>query len=153
MKSDIASIIESNTAGFATMKAVTATLHALAVMLVMLSVASPAAWAQGLPLRTCPNGTRAALCQGDIIIADPSAGRHSLGQINGNGALFLVTPDPTTGVGVQTLISQGNLLTETVGVVVDATGNLVVTDRVNGVIRVDPATGAQTLLSSEGPSS
>jgi hypothetical protein len=37
-------------------------------------------------------------------------------------------------------------LEETVGVVVEANGNLVVTDRINGIIRVDPATGGQTLL-------
>src|SRR2546426_1087234 len=110
----------------------------LAVMLLTLSVASPAAWPQGLPLRTCPSGTNAYLCRGDIVVADPSAGP------SGSGALFLINPSN----GTQTLISSGNLLTETVGAVIEANGTIVATDRIKGIVRVDPATGGQTLLSA-----
>jgi len=63
------------------------------------------------------------------------------------GALFLV--DPSTGA--QTVISSGNLLNETVGVVVEPNGMLVASDRNTGIIRVDPSTGLQTVLSPAAP--
>ncbi len=117
-------------------------LRALAVVLVMLTLASSAVWAQGLPLRTCPGGTQAYLCRGEIILADANSGPPP-----SMGALFLI--DPSTGA--QTVISSGNLLNETVGVVVEPNGMLVASDRNTGIIRVDPSTGLQTVLSPAAP--
>jgi hypothetical protein len=123
-------------------------LLAMAVVLVTFTLASPAAWAQGLPIRTCPDGKQSYLCVGDIVVADANAGSDiGLNWKSSSGALILV--DPTTGA--QTIISQGGLLQETVGVVVEDNGNLVATDRITGVIRVNPANGAQTVLLAADP--
>ena len=148
-RNEIKVIVKSPATTFAHPSGLAVGLCALAVVLIMFTLASPAVWAQGLPLRTCPNGASAYLCQGDIVIADPSAGRNSPGGSTGEGALFLIN----AATGAQTLISQGSLLTESVGVVVESNGMLVVADRVNGIIRVDPSTGGQTLLpTGAGPS-
>src|SRR2546426_139416 len=137
MRSAIQSIADGRNSRLSIRTTVTVAF-ALAAVLLTLSVASPAAWAQGLPLRTCPSGTNAYLCRGDIVVADPSAGP------SGSGALFLINPSN----GTQTLISSGNLLSETVGAVIEANGTIVATDRIKGIVRVDPATGCQTLLSA-----
>ena len=148
-RNEIKVIVKSPATTFAHPSGLAVGLCALAVVLIMFTLASPAVWAQGLPLRTCPNGASAYLCQGDIVIADPNAGRNSPGGSTGEGALFLIN----AATGAQTLISQGSLLTESVGVVVESNGMLVVADRVNGIIRVDPSTGGQTLLpTGAGPS-
>src|SRR2546427_6403646 len=78
-------------------------LRALAVVLVMLTFASSAAWAQGLPLRTCPNNTTGYLCQNDIVVADANSGPPP-----SMGTLYLINPS----TGAQTVISSGNLLNE-----------------------------------------
>jgi sugar lactone lactonase YvrE len=88
---------------------------------------------------------------GDLIVADVNG-------YGGTGGLTKV--DPATGI--QETISQGNLFNFPAGVVFDAkTGTILVADAgalggvgcdspgaCGGVIRVDPATGAQTPVSS-----
>ena len=85
----------------------------------MLSFA-PSAWAVSLNL-------------GDILVAD--AGRQAVIAIN-------------SSTGAQSLITSGNLLQQAVGVGFMASGEIVVADRINGLIRVNPVTGAQSVLSS-----
>jgi len=129
----------ANASGFA------GVLVALAVVILMLTLASSAGWAQGLPLKTCSNQITAYLCKGDILVADGNAD-------NGKGRIILV--DPVTGS--QTSIAHGDpYLDEPVGVIFDPNDNnlLVINGvaggtQINGVVRVNPGTGAQTLVSS-----
>jgi DNA-binding beta-propeller fold protein YncE len=53
--------------------------------------------------------------------------------------------DPSTGN--QTIISQGGYLSIPKGIAIDSTGQLLVTDDA-GLIKIDPASGIQTLLAS-----
>src|SRR5882762_7131444 len=69
---------------------------------------------------------------GDILVVDPNA-------LGGNGGIFKI--DPATGA--QTIVSSGGFFQEPVGIVIEADGNIVVTDRTGFVIRVNPATGIQ----------
>jgi sugar lactone lactonase YvrE len=55
---------------------------------------------------------------------------------------------PTTGA--MTKVSSGNKLVAHSGVAVEANGPIVVTDQVNGVVRIGPNTGAQSVVSSGG---
>jgi streptogramin lyase len=74
---------------------------------------------------------------GDILVADPSAG--------------LIRVDPVSGE--QTLVSAGGSLAIPLGVAVEADGDILVADRDafgGGLIRVDPVSGAQTTVSSGG---
>src|SRR6266850_1166614 len=129
----------ANASGFA------GVLVALAVVILMLTLASSAGWAQGLPLKTCSNQITAYLCKGDILVADGNSD-------NGKGRIILV--DPVTGS--QTSIAHGDpYLDEPVGVIFDPNDNnlLVINGvaggtQINGVVRVNPGTGAQTLVSS-----
>jgi hypothetical protein len=149
MKNEIRKISERaaraviNTSGFA------ASLGRLAVTVFMVICASSAAWAQqGLPLKSCPPQTgQFYICQNDIVVADATAGTIASSWTGTTGALFLI--DPKTGV--QTLISQGGLLQQTVGVVVADDGALVATDRITGVIRVDPKDGSQSYIYQANP--
>lgn len=110
---------------------VTAAFRAVAVMLLVLSVASSAAWAAG-----------AELALGKIIVVDPNAGPPP-------GKANIVVIDPATGA--QTMISSGNLLEETAGIALDPIdGYIWVADRINGIIKVNPATGEQTLVTPAG---
>ena len=75
---------------------------------------------------------------GDILVAEP--GTSSISVI-----------DPLTGV--KTVISQDDLLgpaNKTVGVALLLDGDIVVVHRLTGLIRVDPASGAQSILSQGG---
>src|SRR6267142_680509 len=143
MKNDIQSIAAGRRPVPSIRKAV-AVACCLAVALLMLSVA-PDAWSQGLPVKTCPNGITAYLCKDDIIVSDGNSD-------GGLGRIILV--DPVNGN--QTSIAHGlPYLTEPVCVVFDPNdGNLLVVagftgvGQLNGVVRVNPGTGAQTLLSS-----
>src|SRR5207249_8812122 len=91
----------------------------LGFIIVMLSLAS-STWAVSLNV-------------GDILVAD--GGRQAIIAIN-------------SSTGAQSLITSGNLLQQPVGVGFMASGELVVVDRINGLTRVNPATGAQSVLSS-----
>ena len=83
-------------------------------------------------------------------------GHGNLNDINGDGALVRV--DRTTGA--QTLISNNSIssaaggataFAEPAGMDFDAAGNIIVADPLtNSLIRVDPTTGAQTVISSGG---
>jgi streptogramin lyase len=55
---------------------------------------------------------------------------------------------PTTGA--MTKVTSGNKLVNHFGVAVEANGAIVVIDRKNGLVRVDPATGTQTMVSTGG---
>jgi len=76
---------------------------------------------------------------GDILVVDGNA-------LGGSGGIFKI--DPATGA--QTIVSSGGFFQEPVGIVIEASGNIVVTDRTGFVIRVDPATGIQNVLSAGG---
>ncbi|HEV8614204.1 MAG TPA: post-COAP-1 domain-containing protein [Methylomirabilota bacterium] len=95
---------------------------------------------------------QAQLVAGDAVVIDTSAGTGSL------GALFRV--DATTGA--RTLLSdfgnpaQGPLGVDPIGVALEASGQILVTDQTAGrgslgaLFRVDATTGARTLLSDFG---
>lgn len=97
------------------------------------------------------NPTGVALdANGDIIVADRGPGTYF-----GTGYIFRV--NPTTGA--QTLVSSGGYFLDPNTVAVDTNGDIFVADNNccggaygigGGIIRVDPATGAQTLISSGG---
>jgi len=126
-------------------------LPRLAVTLLLVVCGSSAVLAQGLPLKSCPEQTgQFYLCQNDIVVADADAGHGTLAGgawKSTAGALLLIDP----ASGAQTVISQAGLLQEPVGVVVEDTGTLVAADRISGLVRVNPADGSQTLLSSVNP--
>jgi len=64
---------------------------------------------------------------------------------NGSGSVVRVDPE----TGDQTLISSGGNLAQPFGVVVEANGRVVVSDKANRrLVRIVPATGAQTVLAS-----
>jgi hypothetical protein len=48
------------------------------------------------------------------------------------------------------VVSQEGKLTTAMGVAVEANGAILVIDGANGVIRINPATGAQTTVSTGG---
>src|SRR5215467_6365467 len=73
-------------------------LCGLIVVLGMLALESPAAWAVGLTVKTCLNGHTAYICKGDILVADANAGPSNLGRI------LLI--DSVSGT--QTIVSEGN---------------------------------------------
>src|SRR5438093_1125969 len=98
-------------------------LRVVAIVLLMAAL-SPAAWAQ------------VTLNMGDILVADALG--QSVIAINGSDG------------AQQTVLTSGNLLQQAVGVGFLPDGYLVVADRINGLIRVNPATGVQELLSSLG---
>jgi sugar lactone lactonase YvrE len=50
--------------------------------------------------------------------------------------------------GPATVVSQGGKLTDPGGIAVEANGAILVNDAANGVLRIDPATGAQTTVST-----
>jgi sugar lactone lactonase YvrE len=93
---------------------------------------------------------------GDILVADLDAfdDPNSEPQFRFPGGVIRV--DPVTGA--QTTVSSGGLFSDPIGIAVEADGNILVADRFaglgtppfffGGLIRVDPATGAQTTLSS-----
>ncbi|PYS31090.1 MAG: hypothetical protein DMG11_02580, partial [Acidobacteria bacterium] len=100
-----------------TRPAISPALLALPVAFLMLTLYSPSAWAQ------------VTITAGDIVVVDANA------STGGNGAVIRI--DPTTGA--QTIISDGQLFREPVGIAIEAGGTIVVTDRVvPAVIRVDP---------------
>ncbi|HYR83883.1 MAG TPA: PKD domain-containing protein [Terriglobia bacterium] len=145
MKKDKQSIARGRRPGLLSRTAV-AVACSLAVVLLTLSAAPDAAWSQGLPVKTCANGINAYLCKGDILVADGNSDA-------GKGRVILVNPV----TGNQTSIAHGlPYLTEPVGVIFDPNDNnlLVINGitsgigQINGVIRVNPGTGDQTLLSS-----
>jgi sugar lactone lactonase YvrE len=92
----------------------------------------------------------AQLLPGDILVIDRDAGTNS------QGALFRV--DPVTGA--RTLVSDfgigDNPGREPLGVAVEASGQILVTDTLAGtnvrgaLFRVDPVTGARTILNDFG---
>ena len=74
---------------------------------------------------------RPTLSANDVLVSDQGA-----------RAIILVRPP----AGDQFALSTNGLLQNPQGVVVEPTGNLVVLDAASGLVRVDPVTGAQTLL-------
>ena len=76
-----------------------------------------------------------------LFVADLNAGANS------GGAIFQV--DPATGSVVP--IVQGPPLVDPSGIAVDASGNLIVSDRSAGVLRINPATGTITTVKSGAP--
>jgi Ca2+-binding RTX toxin-like protein len=99
-------------------------------------------------LALAPSAAGAQLGAGDIVVADPNA-------FGGDGGLIDVNPD----TGGQTVVSNDaissqSLFRDPTGVVFDPrTGTLVVADPnafggSGGLVRVDPASGQQTPLSS-----
>src|SRR5262249_34828456 len=101
------------------------------------------------PGRLLP-AAHAQLLPGDSLIIDPSAGK------GGRGALFRVNP----ATGTRWLLSDfgdgDNRGVNPGGVAVDGNGNILVsdvdagTDTLGALFRVDPNTGARTLLSDFG---
>jgi hypothetical protein len=80
----------------------------------------------------------AVLRLGDILLAEPSSSSISVYR-------------PSTGT--KTLISQGGLLApanKTVGVALARDGDIIVVQRAVGLIRINPVTGAQSVLSDGG---
>ena len=73
---------------------------------------------------------RPNLDPGDIVIAD------------GNGRRVVLI-DPA---GAQFVLSESNLLTNPHGVAIEPSGSIVLMDQANGVLRVNPTNGAQTVL-------
>ena len=87
---------------------------------------------------------------GNILVADEDA-------FGGPGAIIRV--DPVTGEQAQPPVSSGGFFAAPSGIAIEANGNVVVADQVSavspfngdgGIIRVNPATGAQTPVSSGG---
>jgi hypothetical protein len=110
-----------------TLISLTDTLSAVALIFLILTFASSASAGVFLKL-------------GDILVIDPSGGP--------NGVSRLQLVDTTTSPPTQTIIAEGGFLDESVGVAFAADGNILVLDRVNGLIRVNPATLEQTVVSS-----
>ncbi len=82
---------------------------------------------------------------GQILVADVDFGGSP--GVSGPGAVILV--DPVTGA--QTVVSTGGNFIGPVRVVVDAAGQIIVSDHASfKIIRVDPGTGVQTVISSGG---
>src|SRR6267142_1719164 len=128
----------ANASGFA------GVLVALAVVILMLTLASSAGWAQGLPLKTCSNQITAYLCNGDIFVADSgyAATDPNNPLVNQPGRIIKV--DRKTGT--QTLWATGGFISHPYGIAFDAgnTGLLYVTDATsfNGqgaIYSLDPA--------------
>jgi Ca2+-binding RTX toxin-like protein len=98
-----------------------------------------------------PAAAGAQLSAGDIVVADPNA-------FGGNGGLIDVNPD----TGAQTALSNDTistqkLFTDPTGVAFDPDGSIIVADPnafggTGGLIRVDPASGQQTPLSTNATS-
>src|SRR2546427_10872549 len=130
-------------AGNLTGRITNAAIYAVAVLL-FLTLASPTAWAQGLPTKSCTvNGTtvQAYFCLDDIVVVDGA------GNPNTKGGLYLV--DPTNGN--QTPISTGGLLTQAASVTLEpGTGKILASTRTFGVIRVDPKDGSQEVILKGG---
>jgi hypothetical protein len=95
-----------------------------------------------------PQGVAVA-ANGDLLVID--------GRAFGTGAVFHV--DPTTGI--QTVVSQGGYFVNPYGIALEADGDILVVDPsafpgscpapgCGGVIRVNPMTGTQTIVSSGG---
>jgi hypothetical protein len=103
-------------------------LCAVALVFLMLTFVSTAS-AAGVVLKL-----------GDILVIDSSGG------LGGVSRLFVV--DYTTTPATQTIISEGGLLQESVGVVFAPDGDILVLDRVNGLIRVNPFTQVQSVVSA-----
>src|SRR5579862_820231 len=124
--------------------AITACSHALLAILLLMVGTSSSAWAQvngwNLTPKTCPQdastGKQHYACPGDLVATQGG---------NGTGSLVLV--DGVTGA--QSVISQGGLLQETAGVVVESGGGtLVAANRITGLVRVNLADGSQSSISS-----
>jgi sugar lactone lactonase YvrE len=103
-----------------------------------------------------------------VIRVDPVTGFQSLVSSGGafrqpfgvgvhpDGRLFVA--DPTVGAifevnrvtGEQSILSQGWFLRDPSGIAFAANGDLLIADIRNGVIRIDPSSGAQTRVSTGG---
>ena len=124
-------------------------------------VADQAVGGNGAILRVDPmTGTQTVIAAGGTFIdpfgiaIDP-AGQLIITDRSGGGGLFRV--DPLSGA--QSVITTGGFLRTPYGVAVDSLGRYVVADDPQGtvanpgpgrLVRVDPVTGAQTLISSGG---
>src|SRR5213082_3569862 len=116
-------------------------------LLFLLTFASSAAWAQGLPLTDCPRGSNplaknSYLCSGDIVTVDGAS-----------YGIYLIDP----GTGNQTPISTAvnanpvNLLQQAASLTIEpGTGKLLAVGRSYGVIRIDPKNGSQEVLLKGG---
>jgi hypothetical protein len=85
---------------------------------------------------------------GDLLVADPNA-------FGGNGGVIRVDPVTGSQSAVSSASTPGSLFVNPVGIVAASNGTIFVADAdafagAGGVIRVDPATGAQTAVSSGG---
>src|SRR5690606_29489374 len=87
----------------------------------------------------------------------PDGGVYVMDRAHG-----LVKVDPATGM--QTLITAGNLFRDAYGIAIDATGNIYIADSgfkptspgspvnmAGQILRVDPETGAQTVIAEGTP--
>jgi Ca2+-binding RTX toxin-like protein len=90
---------------------------------------------------------------GNLIVTDPNA--FGIPGVGGPGGIVRV--DPQTGT--QTIVSSSGIFSGPIGIVIDANGNIIVADStqndgfnggLGGIIKVNPLTGDQTLISSEG---
>lgn len=75
---------------------------------------------------------RPNLDPGDIVVADASGRR-------------LVLIDTA---GAQFVLSESNLLTDLHGIAIEPSGSILLVDQLSGVLRVNPASGAQTVLAA-----
>jgi hypothetical protein len=83
-----------------------------------------------------PPARAATLTAGDLVILDAYQWDHS------NSILRV---DPNTGTPIETISSAG-LLTDPSGILVTPLGEILVADRNAGIIKIDPATGVQTVF-------
>ena len=100
-----------------------------------------------------PNGL-AVEADGDILVSDQSAFLVAGSAIRRGGVIRI---DPVSGA--QTTVSAAGSFRDTVGVALEADGDILATDFSlvtddltfpAGVVRVDPVSGAQTTVTSEG---
>src|SRR5882672_2172813 len=78
----------------------------------------------------------ATLAHGDLVILDAYEWDRS------NSILRV---DPNTGTPIETISSAG-LLTDPGGILVTPRGEILVADRTAGIVKIDPATGVQTVF-------
>jgi hypothetical protein len=92
------------------------------------------------------HATPATGAQYASVVIEP-AGGILVTNAPSRGAQNVLRFDPVTGV--PTIVSEGQMLVEPIGLALEPSGAIIVASR-SGIVRVHPATGAQTMVSSGG---